>query len=100
IDKDNNLISANGISRNDFSLLEQYNKLLIINAAKSILNGDIKLNPYKYMDTTPLTFSDYNDIYFFDDMLPENNYHHILKADKKTIISEIVDEIERNKTND
>ena len=100
INKDNNLISANGISRNDFSLLERYNKLLIINGAKSILNGDIKLNPYKYADTTPLTFSDYNDIYFFDDMLPENNYHHILKADKKTIISEIVDEIERNKTND
>ena len=49
-----------------------------------------KLNPYKYgKSSNALTYSDYRDIFFFDAMLRQNQYHEITKIDKKDLLSKI-----------
>lgn len=61
--------------------LRANNRRLIINAGKQILSGQLKLNPYRLIDgsnrQTGLDYSDYLDIYQFDNMLDQGLYHEL-----------------------
>ncbi len=74
-------------------LLLAYNSYLIKNAGSEILSGKIKLDPYAYGQQTSLTYSDFKDIFFFDAMLKENNYHKIKAIDKKTLLNLIKEKL-------
>ncbi len=68
---------------------------MIKQAASQILSGQIKLNPYRYGKThSALTYSDFKDIFFFDAMLKENNYHKIKAIDKKTLLNLIKEKLD------
>ena len=75
-------------------LLLAYNSYLIKNAGNEILSGKIELNPYSYGQQTSLTYSDFKDIFFFDAMLKENNYHKIKSIDKKTLLTLIKEKLD------
>jgi ATP-dependent helicase/nuclease subunit B len=61
--------------------LQEMNKQLIINAGNHILSGDLKLNPYRLltgsMRRTGLDYSDYLDVFQFDNMLDQQNYRDL-----------------------
>ena len=59
-----------------------------------ILSGKIELDPYSYGQQTSLTYSDFKDIFFFDAMLKENNYHKIKSIDKKTLLTLIREKLD------
>ena len=75
-------------------LLLAYNSYLIKNAGSEILSGKIKLDPYTYGQQSSLTYSDFKDIFFFDAMLKENNYHKIKAIDKKTHLNLIKEKLD------
>lgn len=75
-------------------LLLAYNSYLIKNAGNEILSGKIELDPYSYGQQTSLTYSDFKDIFFFDAMLKENNYHKIKSIDKKTLLTLIKEKLD------
>lgn len=75
-------------------MLLAYNSYLIKNAGNDILSGKIELNPYSYGQQTSLTYSDFKDIFFFDAMLKENNYHKIKSIDKKTLLTLIKEKLD------
>lgn len=75
-------------------LLLAYNSYLIKNAGNEILSGKIELDPYSYGQQTSLTYSDFKDIFFFDAMLKENNYHKIKSIDKKTLLTLIREKLD------
>ena len=75
-------------------LLLAYNSYLIKNAGNEILSGKIELDPYSYGQQTSLTYSDFKDIFFFDAMLKENNYHKIKSIDKKTLLNIIKEKLD------
>ena len=75
-------------------LLLAYNSYLIKNAGSEILSGKIKLDPYTYGQQSSLTYSDFKDIFFFDAMLKENNYHKIKAIDKKTLLNLIKEKLD------
>lgn len=61
--------------------LQEMNKNLVINAGNQILSGDLKLNPYRLLNgssrRTGLDFSDYLDVFQFDNMLDQQNYRDL-----------------------
>lgn len=77
-------------SEEEIKLLLEYNEYLIKEASSQILSGKIKLNPYKYgSGPNALTYSDYRDIFFFDAMLRQNEYHEIDHLSKKELLAKI-----------
>lgn len=87
---DFHLPANRNFSKEEINLLLQYDEYLIKQASQQILSGKIKLNPYKYgKSSNALTYSDYRDIFFFDAMLRQNQYHEITKIDKKDLLSKI-----------
>lgn len=59
--------------------LQDNNRRLIVAAGQAILSGQLKLNPYRLVDgstrQTGLDYTDYLDIYQFDNMLDQGLYH-------------------------
>ncbi|WP_276804281.1 PD-(D/E)XK nuclease family protein [Lactobacillus hominis] len=78
--------SLTSFNKEQLEQILAYNAYLIKKAAKNILSGKIELNPYSYNSRTPLQYSDYKDIFFFDAMLKENNYHKINSLNKKELL--------------
>lgn len=69
------------VSSEQFKWLLERNLHLIEEAGEKILNGEINLNPYRLIEgsnrRTGLDFSDYLDIYQFDNMLDQDHYHDL-----------------------
>lgn len=77
-------------NNDEIKLLLEYDEYLIKQASHQILNGEIKLNPYRYgKSQSALTYSDYRDIFFFDAMLRDNKYHEITGLSKKELLTKI-----------
>ncbi|MDO4903121.1 MAG: PD-(D/E)XK nuclease family protein [Limosilactobacillus sp.] len=74
-------------------LLLKKNEDLISNAANSILNGDVAIRPYRYLDgsnlSTGLEYSDYEDIIQFDNMVDQRNYRRISTVDENEMFLDL-----------
>jgi ATP-dependent helicase/nuclease subunit B len=85
-DKNGSRLGSNSslITREQLQLLLDRNEERIVNAANKIFAGSVELNPARYSQKkTALQYSPYKDIFQFDAMLPDNNYHDIeLPANK------------------
>lgn len=61
--------------------LQEHNRQLIINAGNQILSGDLHLNPYRLIAgssrKTGLDYSDFLDVYQFDNMLDQSRYRQL-----------------------
>lgn len=73
------------VSSGQFDWLLERNRQLIQDAGKAILDGKISLNPYRLVEgstrRTGLDFSDYLDIYQFDNMLDQDHYRDLHTRD-------------------
>ena len=65
-------------------LLDQ-NKKLIINATQQIFSGNVDLRPFRRDQQTGLDYSDYLDIYHFDNILDQNKYRDITMTDEEVM---------------
>ncbi|RVU71727.1 MULTISPECIES: PD-(D/E)XK nuclease family protein [Lactobacillus] len=89
-DGDFSLPKDRNFSEDEIKLLLDYDEYLIKEASHQILSGKIELNPYRYgKSKNALTYSDYRDIFFFDAMLRQNQYHEIDKLSKKELLTQI-----------
>ena len=79
-------------SSDQLDKLLEYNDYLIKQAAQEILTGKIKLNPFRDGKRTALNYSDYKDIFFFDPMLPENEYHDLSQIKD---VAQLIDEVNK-----
>lgn len=83
-------------SEEEIKLLLEYDEYLIKEASSQILSGKISLNPYKYgKSQNALTYSDFKDIFFFDAMLRQNQYHEISNMKKKDLLAKIKERLGR-----
>ncbi|QLL73925.1 ATP-dependent helicase/nuclease RexB [Lactobacillus crispatus] len=81
-------------SEEEIELLLEYDEYLIRQASSQILSGKIELNPYRYGKAkNSLTYSDYRDVFFFDAMLRQNQYHEINNLNKKELILKIKEKL-------
>lgn len=61
------------------------NKELIINATEQIFSGNVDLKPFRRDQRTGLDYSDYLDIYHFDNLLDQNKYREINLDDQDVL---------------
>ena len=76
------------LTEEEFQLLIQYNRDMIIAAGNRILAGENKLSPFDDPNLyTPSVRGSYQAISQFDALLPENNYQDMLKLKKDEFFS-------------
>jgi len=79
-DKNGNNYRADSslVTTDELLILLDRNEERIVNAPNRIFAGSVELNPARYnQKQTALQYSPYKDIFQFDAMLPDNNYHEI-----------------------
>ena len=86
-------------TEDELKLVLRYNEYLIKKAGKAILTGDLALNPYQYGQENGLKYSNYQDIFFFDAKLAENNYRKISSLDKASFMQYIKEILEKEEDN-
>lgn len=81
--------------------LQEMNKQLVIDAGNEILSGELKLNPYRLMTgtnrQTGLDFSDYLDVFQFDNMLDQQNYRDLNPDNAKAAFDQALHQDEEDK---
>lgn len=69
------------VTPDQLTWLRDRNKQLIIGAGNDILAGKVALRPYRLLEgqnwKTGLDFTDFSDIYQFDNMLDQQNYRRL-----------------------
>lgn len=69
------------VTPDQLNWLQNRNKELIINAGNNIIAGNVSLKPYRLLEgsnwRTGLDFTDFSDIYQFDNMLDQQNYRQL-----------------------
>ena len=76
------------LTEDEFKLLIDYNREMIIDAGNRILAGENKLAPFDEVGLyTPSVRGSYQAISQFDALLPENNYQDMLKLKKDEFFS-------------
>lgn len=100
VNGDFSLSATTSFSPEQLEWILKYNSYLIKQAAEQILAGHLQLNPYSYQNRTPLQYSDFKDIFFFDAMLKENNYHKINSLQKKDLLALIKEKLGEEEEND
>lgn len=73
------------VSASELAELLERNRQLLVNAAANIFAGDTSLHPFNRKQKTGLDYSDYLDIFRFDNMLDYHKYNYINLTDKDVL---------------
>lgn len=79
------------VSADELGELLRRNEQLLVNAATNIFAGDVALRPFHRNKQTGLDYSDYLDIFRFDNMLDYHKYNYINMTDDD-VLTELQDE--------
>lgn len=90
IDKSGNLSKkTNGVTKEQFALLQKYIDKTIIEISKEILSGKIDLKPYYKKGNTPCKYCKYKPICGFNAGLYGNSYNYIGNESKERILEKM-----------
>ncbi len=79
---------TNGVSKEEFKILQDYIDFIIKQISKEILSGKIDLKPYNKNGQTPCEYCEYKAICGFD--TKQNEYRYIDKKSKDDIIKKMI----------
>ena len=77
---------TNGVSKEEFKILQDYIYKTIKQIAKEILKGNINIRPYNKKGKTPCEYCSYKAICGFNPRMCGNNYNYIERKSKDDII--------------
>jgi len=99
IDKSGNLSpkKTKGITKEQFTILQEYIYKTIKEISKEILEGNINLKPFNKNGTTPCEYCEYKQICNFNPSLYKNEYNYIPKRGKEEIFEKMEDELKKGK---
>ena len=80
---------TNGVSKEEFKVLQDYIDFIIKQIAKEILSGEIDLKPYNKNGKTPCEYCEYKSICGFNTKQSNNRYHYIDKKSKDDVIKKM-----------
>ncbi|OEH92426.1 helicase-exonuclease AddAB subunit AddB [Bacillus solimangrovi] len=76
-------------SKEEFELLQQHVRNLLMHIGQGITDGTTEINPYKLNDKIPCTFCSYKSVCQFDQSLEENDYRTMKKKEREEIFEEL-----------
>lgn len=99
IDKSGNLSpkKTKGITKEQFTILQEYIYKTIKEIGTEILEGNINLKPYNKSGSTPCEYCEYKQICNFNPSLYKNEYNYIPKRTKEEIFDKMEDELKKGK---
>ena len=99
IDKSGNLSpkKTKGITKEQFTVLQEYIYKTIKEIGTEILEGNINLKPYNKSGNTPCEYCEYKQICNFNPSLYKNEYNYIPKRSKEEIFDKMEDELKKGK---
>ena len=68
---------TNGVSKEEFKVLQDYINITIKQIAKEIFNGNIEIKPYNKKGKTPCEYCEYKAICGFNPQNKDNNYNYV-----------------------
>ena len=80
---------TNGVSKEEFKILQDYIYKTIKEIAKEILKGNINIRPYNKKGKTPCEYCSYKAICGFNPRMCGNNYNYIDRKSKDDIIKKM-----------
>ena len=95
IDKSGNLSSSrtNGVTKEQFEILQDYIYKTIKDISKEILSGNIDLKPYNKAGKTPCEYCAYKVVCGFNSGFCKNEYNYIGKSSKEEMIEKMKNDI-------
>lgn len=88
---------TNGVSKEEFKILQDYIDYVIKQISKEILSGRIDLKPYNKNGKTPCEYCEYKTICNFNTRQKNNTYHYLNKKPKEEILKEILFTVKKTK---
>ena len=82
---------TNGVTKEEFKILQDYINITIKQIAKEILNGNIEIRPYNKKGKTPCEYCEYKMICGFNPKYKDNRYNYIEQKSKDDIIKKMKD---------
>ena len=86
---------TNGVSKEEFKILQDYIDYIIKQIAKEIFSGKIEIKPYYKNGKTPCEYCEYKTICGFDTKQEKNVYHYLEKETKENILQKMKEEIQK-----
>ncbi len=83
---------TNGVSKEEFEVLQNYIYKTIKQISKEILSGNIALKPYNKSGKTPCEYCSYKAICGFNPRLCGNSYNYVEKKSKDDIIRKMAND--------
>ena len=80
---------TNGVTKEEFKILQDYIYKTIKEISKEILNGKIDIKPYNKNGKTPCSYCEYKSICGFNPKQKNNKYNYIDKKSKQEIIKQM-----------
>ena len=68
---------TNGVSKEEFKILQDYINITIKQIAKEIFNGNIEIKPYNKKGKTPCEYCEYKAICGFNPQNKDNKYNYV-----------------------
>lgn len=86
---------TNGVTSEEFKILQDYINITIKQIAKEILNGNIQIKPFNKKGKTPCEYCEYKAICGFNTKYKDNKYNYIDQKSKDSIILQMKNNIEK-----
>nr|WP_295971195.1 helicase-exonuclease AddAB subunit AddB [uncultured Bacillus sp.] len=97
IKKDGTLAKrSKAASLQEFSDIRSYVRNMYVKTGNAIVEGDIRIAPYKLKDRTPCTFCSYQSVCQFDQSMEENQYRLLVPRTKGQALEQMREEMVSN----
>ena len=97
IKKDGTLAKrSKAASVQEFESIRSYVRNMYVNTGNSIVEGDVRISPYKLKDRTPCTFCSFQSVCQFDQSMEENEYRLLAPRNKEQALEYMREEILKN----
>ncbi len=97
IKKDGTLAKrSKAASMQEFESIRSYVRNMYVNTGNSIVEGDVRISPYKLKDRTPCTFCSFQSVCQFDQSMEENEYRLLTPRNKEQALEYMREEILKN----
>ncbi|MFD2443139.1 helicase-exonuclease AddAB subunit AddB [Bacillus sp. CGMCC 1.16607] len=91
MNKNGTLSKASKVAtKEEFDLLRGHVRNMYVNTGNELVEGNVKIAPYKLKDKTPCTFCSFKPVCHFDQSIESNDYRLLMPQSKEKVLQGLV----------